>query len=113
MYAFLALGYVFMLSTVQIYNLYMGFIWVICPLMCVRMNALFTKFISGGGSQTFKDNRMVGKNPFSLIISFILTGIFAFILSGILSEYQFFTCRQQHLNMAPFEIKDCVVDKLF
>jgi phosphatidate cytidylyltransferase len=108
MYALIALGYVFMLSTVQIYNLYMGYIWVLCPLLSVRMNALFTKLICG--TRTPIKPR---KDPLSLALSFILTGCFAFVLSGVLSEYSFFTCRQQHLNMRPFEIKECSVDALF
>jgi hypothetical protein len=90
MYTLMALGYVFMLSTVQIYNLYMGYIWVICPLLSVRMNAFFTKLICGTRTTIKLDQR---KDPLSLALSFILTGCFAFVLSGFLSDYPFFTCR--------------------
>ena len=40
-----SLLYVFMLSTVQIYNLYQGYIWVLVPLMSVRINTSATKLI--------------------------------------------------------------------
>jgi len=50
-----SLCYVFMLSTVQIYNLYQGYIWVIVPLLSVRINALITKLIH--------ENRSKKKTP--------------------------------------------------
>ena len=40
-----SLLYVFCLSTVQIYNLYKGYIWVIVPLLSVRVNAWVIKLI--------------------------------------------------------------------
>ncbi len=78
----------------------MGNIWVFCPLVSVRMNAYFTKLICGKSYSEKKD-------PLSLAVSFILTGIFSFLLTGFLSDYTFFTCRQLHLNLRPFEYKKC------
>ena len=45
MWVFITLGYVFMLSFVQIYNLYVAYIWVICPILSVRANSFVTKRI--------------------------------------------------------------------
>mgnify|MGYP001173820394 CR=1 FL=1 len=45
LWTIVSLGYVFMLSTAQIYNLYEGYIWVIVPLTCVRFNGWITKQI--------------------------------------------------------------------
>ena len=46
-----SLGYVFMLSTVQIYNLYQGYIWVVCPILCVRFNGFMIKLVYNNRSR--------------------------------------------------------------
>jgi len=44
-WSFAILIYIFMLSTVQIYNVYMGIIWVVVPLLSVRFNVFLTRQI--------------------------------------------------------------------
>lgn len=89
MWTFLILIYVFMLSTVQIFNLYTGLIWVLTPLLCVRFNILITKSIHDSRSQKpMSIHKYLPKfDKTSAFIAFIVTGFFAFIIVDYLSEF--------------------------
>lgn len=110
-----SLLYVFMLSTVQIYNLYQGYIWVVVPLLSVRVNAWFTKMIHSSRSEkkTPIHKYLPTKDRTSVIVSFFLTGVFAFFLSGYFSEFQHLVCKQTELSLRFFEAKSCDVDPVF
>lgn len=84
-----SLIYVFMLSTVQIYNLYQGYIWVIVPLLSVRMNAWITKGIHMSRSQkkTPIHKYLPTADRTSVIISFFMTGLFAYWFAGYCIQF--------------------------
>ena len=111
----LSLLYVFMLSTVQIYNLYQGYIWVIMPLLSVRLNAFFTKIIhlSRSRKKAPIHKLLPQKDRTSIIISFFVTGAFAFILTGYLCTYEHLVCQQNELFIKPFKFSSCQVDEVF
>jgi len=109
------LGYVFMLSTVQIYNLYQGYIWMVHPLLCVRANAWFAKYIHQNNKTREPPihKYLPNHDPTSLLIAFILTGVFAFISAGHMSQYQHLVCKQDELSLRMFEAKTCTVNEIF
>lgn len=84
MWSFVTLGYVLGLSMVQIYNLYMGYIFVLCPVICVRFNAFVKNYML---PKNPKKDYLPRNDPLGFIVGFILTGICAFLLSGIMCHY--------------------------
>lgn len=106
-----SLLYVFMLSTVQIYNLYQGYIWVLLPLLSVRFNAWIIKLVHQNRSQkkTPIHKYLPSQDRTSVIFAFFMTGIFAFWLSGFCSQYQHLVCKQTELSLRLFEATQCEV----
>ena len=110
-----SLLYVFMLSTVQIYNLYMGYIWVVVPLLSMRINSWITKLIH--------ENRSEKKTPIhkflpksdstSVIVSFLITGLFAFFVTGYLCKFGHLVCPMKEISLRPFDWKTCDIDPTF
>ncbi len=86
MWSFVALGYVFMISTVQIYNLYQGYIFVLCPLICVRFNS-WIKNYHAYKTKALKDYYLPRNDPIGFIIALVATGVCAFIISGVMCHY--------------------------
>lgn len=52
-------------------------------------------------------------DPSGFLTGFLLTGIFAFLLSGIMCNSQHLVCKQDELSLRFFETKTCAVDKIF
>lgn len=108
-----------MLSTVQIYNLYIAYIWVIGPILCVRANSFVTKriFMALSESKNYEKNQvhkyLPNMDAFSLTVGFITTGMFAFLLAGVMCQSQHLVCKQDELTLRFFEMKTCVVDKVY
>ena len=84
LWTMVSLGYVFMLSTVQIYNLYQGYIWVVCPILCVRFNGFMIKTIYNSRSQKHEPIHkfLPERDRTSIIIAFFATCVFAWWISG-------------------------------
>ena len=104
-----------MLSTVQIYNLYQGFIWVVVPFTCVRFNGWVTKVIHLNRSkkQPPIHKYLPRKDRTSVIIACIMTALFAYVLTGYLCRFQHMVCQQQEITLRVFETKTCEVDEIF
>ena len=115
MWVFLTLIYVFMLSFVQIYNLYQAYIWVICPILCVRANAFVTKriFMSMNQRKDSMHKYLPNQDLFSLTVGFITTGVFAFLASGFMCISQHLVCKQDELMLRVFETKTCTIDQVY
>lgn len=110
MWSFVTLGYVFGLSMVQINNLYQGYIFVLCPLICVRTNAWLKKIISPKKTMPWHQPR---DDYFGFLVALLLTGVCAFLISGVMCNYQHLVCKQDQLSLRFFETKTCVVDPIF
>ena len=84
-----SLLYVFMLSTVQIYNLYQGYIWVLIPLLSVRINAWVIQLVHYNRSQkkTPIHKYLPTKDRTSVTVSFFVTGLFAYLMAGYFAQY--------------------------
>ena len=110
-----SLGYVFMLSTVQIYNLYQGYIWVVVPISCVRFNGWVTKQIHLNRSKKKAPihKYLPKKDKTSIIVACILTGLFAYIITGYLCQFKHMVCQQKEIHTRKFEAKQCEVDEIF
>ena len=114
MWSFVTLGYVFMLSTVQIYNLYSGYIFVLCPMLCVRFNTFVkNQMFYSKTNNSFKPKYQPRGDPFGFIVGFFATGVFAFLVSGIMCNYQHLVCKQDELSLRFFETKTCTVDPIY
>jgi hypothetical protein len=86
MWSFVALLYVFMVSTVQIYNLYQGYIFVLCPLICVRFNS-WIKNYHADRAKAVRESYLPRNDPLGFTIALVATAVFAFVISGVMCHY--------------------------
>ena len=104
-FAFMTLLYVFVLSMAQIFNLYMGYIFFLCPILSVRFNL----FLRDRLLRRFSAEHW----NFLFVCNLVATAIFCFVLSGILCDYQHLVCRQDELTLKLYVTKHCEVHPTF
>lgn len=115
MWSILMLAYMLLLLSVQIYNLYNGYIFVICPIMCLFINSVVKNRIFKG--KAYREQLIEAKenkrefqprnDPIGFAVAFLATGVFAFVASGVMSSYQHLVCKQDELSLRFFEPKTC------
>lgn len=114
LWTLVTLGYVFMLSMIQIYNLYQGYIWVVCPLLCVRFNSFVNKNLHKVLPKAKALHKFIpNTSTASFVCALFITGVFAFFASGWISQFNHVACRQDELNFRVFEAKNCTLVPTF
>lgn len=48
-----------------------------------------------------------------MIVSFFVTGLFAYVMAGYFAQYQHLVCKQTELSLRLFEATQCEVDDVF
>ena len=102
-----ALVYVFMLSTIQIYNIYKGYIFFIVPLLCIRVNSWFIKGIYSLRPKSSEPihKYLSDRDWLSVGVALPLTLIFTWFASGYLCGFQHLVCQQDQISLKVFDAK--------
>jgi len=80
-------------SSVQIYNLFKGFYWVVFPLLCVPVNSALASLVGiPFGRTPLNQKSMPTKTVEGYIGGIVFTAVWAYFVSGHLAQYQYMIC---------------------
>ena len=87
-WSLIVLIFIFVFSFVQIYNLFKGIYWIVFPLLCVPVNSALASLVGiSFGNTPLNKKSMPTKTLEGYIGGIILTGIWAYFVSGYLAKF--------------------------
>jgi phosphatidate cytidylyltransferase len=107
-WSLIVLIFIFVFSFVQIYNLFKGIYWIVFPLLCVPVNSALASLVGiPFGNTPLNKKNMPTKTLEGYIGGIILTGVWAYFVSGYLAKFQYLYCTQTSLCWGIFEGLTC------